>query len=142
MTRGTTRRAALAIAAQEHCIFFSNLENDRLDLYWAGYRDGGWELKYQRHHLDFAAVWEKSVRSDPPGIQDEVDLLVTVPMRLGKREFTIFLLLLYTRALVAHLSFWPQEKAPLTLSLLGLMLHMQRRWLARGRSRFDNSAPV
>ena len=27
------------------------------------------------------------MQNDPPGMQDEIDLFVTVPRRLGKREF-------------------------------------------------------
>jgi hypothetical protein len=135
-----------AIAAQEHYSFFTNLENNRLDLYWVGNRDGVWNLQYQRHNLNFVAVWGDNVRADPPGVQDEVDLFVTIPKRLGKRKhpsFFSFLVCYFflvksfissagldvsadyeiaaiidTHSLVAHFSFWPQEKELLTTDLL------------------------
>jgi len=119
-----------AIAAQEHYSFFENLERNQLDKYWCGNREGIWNLQYQRHSLNFAAIWGSSVAKMLPSLQDETDLFVTIPRALKKRKFfcmdrfmietKCFLVaaVIDSHAIVSHFSFWPQQRDLLTTDLL------------------------
>jgi len=119
-----------AIAAQEHYSFFENLERNQLDKYWCGNKEGIWNLQYQRHNLNFVAIWGSSVAKMLPGRQDETDLFVTIPRALKKREIScrfgllndancfIVAAVIDSHAIVSHFSFWPQQRDLLKTDLL------------------------
>ncbi|KAI1775054.1 hypothetical protein F4818DRAFT_417628 [Hypoxylon cercidicola] len=125
-----------AIAAQQQYSLLKNLEDDAVDRYFFGSpldfsatlsnvsavalkhaaaaaaQKGGpgpgaeqlYDTMYKRYNLNFVALWGHDVKAALPVAEDdEQDLTVTVPMRT-RRPFVID-----TRAVVGHLSFYPQH---------------------------------
>ncbi|XXG98245.1 hypothetical protein Hte_004568 [Hypoxylon texense] len=63
-----------------------------------------YDTAYKRYNLNFVALWGHDVRAAlPVAADDEQDLTVTIPKRT-RRPFVID-----TRAVVGHLSFYPQR---------------------------------
>lgn len=122
-----------AVAAQQQYSLLKNLEDDAVDRYFFGSplefpldtanlssvalkhaaaaasKQGPgaeqlYDTMYKRYNLNFVALWGHDVRAALPiAADDEQDLTVTVPRR-ARRPFVID-----TRAVVGHLSFYPQH---------------------------------
>ncbi|KAI1379530.1 hypothetical protein F4677DRAFT_442507 [Hypoxylon crocopeplum] len=120
-----------AVAAQQQYSLLKNLEDDAISRYFFGspqsfpqastnasttvlkhlsQNKGGpgaeqlYNTQYKRYNLNFVALWGHDVRASLPiAADDEQDLTVTIPKR-ARRPFVID-----TRAVVAHLSFYPQH---------------------------------
>ena len=73
------------LAAQQHYSLFENLEKGTTDKYWAGNRDGIWNMQYSRYNLNFLAIWGSSVAMKLPGQDDEEALTVTIPKEFKRR---------------------------------------------------------
>ena len=71
-----------AVAAQQHASFFRNLEDDRLDLY----KNGDWVFWAEQFSIQFVAVWGDTIRNHPLGSDDEKELTIHLPAKLGRRE--------------------------------------------------------
>ena len=87
------------LAAQQHYSLLDNLEKDQTTKYWAGNKDGIWNMQYTRYNLNFLAIWGKSVKMMGVAADDEDALTVTIPKAL-KRPCIID-----THAIVGHFSF-------------------------------------
>lgn len=93
-----------AIGAQQHYSLLRNIEENRLDRYFFGDREGIWDLQYGRYNLNFLAIRGSSVALALPGGDDEHDLTVKIPLQLKKP------CLLDSHALVAHFNFGIQPE--------------------------------
>jgi len=71
-----------AVAAQQHASFFRNLENEEL---WR-YDHGTWVFWAEQFSIQFVAVWGKTMREHPLTGEDEKDLTIHWPEKLGRRE--------------------------------------------------------
>jgi hypothetical protein len=102
-----------AVAAQEHASFFQNLERGQRWRYHhatasgpqviggggvEGRRVGGdggkgggtggdWAFWAEKFSIRFVAVWGRTLKEHPLSNEDEKDLSVWLPRRLGRREF-------------------------------------------------------
>ena len=74
------------IAAQQHYSFLDHLEKGDLSPYWAGGKDGLWNMQYERYNLNFLAIWGSSVAMTLPGGDDEQWLTVDIPLKFKRRE--------------------------------------------------------
>lgn len=82
-----------SLGAQKHYSFLQNLEKDELDRYHYGWgndlgRERIWNMMYLRMNINFMAIWGKDVLNNLPfeTIDDERELSVTVPVKLGRRK--------------------------------------------------------
>ena len=87
------------MAAQQHYSLLENMEKEDFGKYWAGNRDGIWNMQYTRYNLNFLAIWGKSVKMMEVAPDDEDALTVLIPKTL-KRPCIID-----THAIVGHFSF-------------------------------------
>ncbi|KAI1758736.1 hypothetical protein GGR53DRAFT_516081 [Hypoxylon sp. FL1150] len=137
-----------AVSAQQQYSLLKNLEDDAVDRYFFGLpldfshsradastvalkhaaaaaKQGGggagvgvgaeqlYDTKWKRYNLNFVALWGDDVREALPIAEDdEQDLTVTAPRR-ARRPFVID-----TRAVVGHLSFYPQHEGVRETDLL------------------------
>ena len=83
-------------------------------MYWFGNgQDGVWNMHNMRYSLNVLAIWGRAVADDPPITgDDEEELTVTIPQRLGKS------LLLDSRSLVAHFHYGRQQADIMKTDLL------------------------
>ncbi|KAI1470340.1 uncharacterized protein F4812DRAFT_449895 [Daldinia caldariorum] len=129
-----------AIASQQQYSLLKNLEDNAMTRYFFGSpidfptnitnssapvlkyqarNKGGpgaeqlYNTQYKRYNLNFVALWGHDIRrSLPIAEDDEQDITVTIPKRM-RRPFVID-----TRAVVGHLSFYPQHEGVKTTDLL------------------------
>lgn len=82
-----------SLGAQAHYSFLENLEKGELSRYHYGWgtdpdREAIWHMMYQRMNINFMAIWGKDVLDNLPfdSYDDELELSVTVPKKLRRRE--------------------------------------------------------
>ncbi|KAI1660909.1 hypothetical protein F4813DRAFT_267767 [Daldinia decipiens] len=128
-----------AIASQQQYSLLKNLEDNAISRYFFGspmefpnitnssapvlkyqaQNKGGpgaeqlYNTQYKRYNLNFVALWGHDIKKSLPiAGDDEQDITVTIPKRT-RRPFIID-----TRAVVGHLSFYPQHNGVKTTDLL------------------------
>lgn len=82
-----------AICAQQHYSLLDHLEHDRLYKYYMVHgEDVGansvWDMTGTRLSINFIAIWGRDIMAnlEPIGTDDEQQLTVDLPLKLGKRE--------------------------------------------------------
>ena len=78
------------MAAQQHYSLLEHMEKDTFDRYWAGNRDGIWNMQYSRYNLNFLAIWGSSVAMMDVVEDDEEALTVMIPKALKRRKLSPF----------------------------------------------------
>jgi len=100
-----------AIGAQQHYSLFANIEDGTLDRYFIS-NTQPWNMQYERYSINFLAVRGKDVGNVGVDSDDEAQISMEIPRRLGKP------FLVETRALLCHFSFGPQSKEMVKTDLL------------------------
>ena len=109
------------MAAQQHYSLLEHMEKGTFDRYWAGNKDGVWNMQYTRYNLNFLAIWGSSVKMMGVGGDDEDALTVTIPKALKRRKlpsslcltgmpfsnFTYVACIIDTHAIIGHFRFGP-----------------------------------
>ena len=88
-----------AVAAQQHYSLLANVEDDTMGRYYLGGDEGIWNMQYLRYSINLIALWGHTIKAAPLGHDDEQDITVTNPRKLG-RPF-----LVSSHAIASHFSF-------------------------------------
>ena len=115
------------MAAQQHYSLLEHMEMGTTDKYWAGNKDGVWNMQYTRYNLNFLAIWGTSVAMMNVGADDEDALTVENPKALKRRKYpcSLYMTFLFdtsrsncsriacivdTHAIISHFQFGPQPE--------------------------------